>query len=75
MKPKLKKFDGCGDIMPRHEFIECVECGGFIDYDGMGNFATETMVEDSGDWLKPSHLSRPDFVWPEWATHVCWYNK
>jgi hypothetical protein len=50
-----------------------VQWGGFIDYDGSGVFATSAQKSDVGVW--PSMLSYPWFVWPEWATHVVWYNR
>ncbi len=49
-----------GDHMTRESFIATVACGGFIDYDGDGDLATE---------------ADPHYVWPDWATHVMWYNR
>lgn len=60
-----------GDLMPLQEFIECVEWGGFIDYDGWGYLATETGKSDIV--IYPSEVE--GYVLPEWCTHVLWYNK
>ena len=35
---ELKKVDEIGDVMTLQEFKECVECGGFTDYDGEGYY-------------------------------------
>jgi len=74
---KFKLIDEDDHVMTREEFIGCVECGDFIDYDGFGEFATETEKLDLGQdaWLWPSMLDNPKFKWPEWATHVVWYNR
>jgi hypothetical protein len=45
-----------------------------IDYDGFGEFATETQVSDRS--INPSQavaLVRSQI--PLWATHVVWYNR
>lgn len=57
--------------MTRQDFLDSVHCGAFIDYDGHGELATET--ECSNLNISPSDVD--DFLWPEWATHVVWYNK
>tara|TARA_R110000796_G_scaffold88978_2_gene192355 strand:+ start:2493 stop:2870 length:378 start_codon:yes stop_codon:yes gene_type:complete len=60
-----------GDYMPFAEFADCCENGGFIDYDGFGNYATDKKV--SNLTIYPSDIMvgvcRKDF------THVLWYNK
>jgi len=63
-------FD-CGYLIPLQEWIECVQCGGFIDYDGYGELATETQT--SNITISPSEMKRYNF--PEWATHIMWYNR
>lgn len=63
---KWQPYDDYGDIMPIAEFVECVKCGGFIPYDGSGNWATETQISDQSVWETKA---------PEWATHVAWYNR
>ncbi len=34
----LKDIPKCGNVMTLEHFIECVNDGGFIDYDGSGNY-------------------------------------
>jgi hypothetical protein len=34
----LQEIPNYGDIMTLEEFIKCVKSGGFIDYDGSGNY-------------------------------------
>jgi hypothetical protein len=60
-------------LLTKEDFIEDVRMGGFIDDDGVGEFATADQV--STHEVYPSDISFPGFVWPEWATHVLWYNK
>ncbi|MDA3780206.1 MAG: hypothetical protein PF487_08345 [Bacteroidales bacterium] len=38
MPYKLSELSDNGNVMSLKEFIECVEGGGFIDYDGSGNY-------------------------------------
>lgn len=58
-------------LMTREDYEGGVECGGLTDYDGCGDLATATHVSDVT--ICPSDTE--DYTWPEWATHVCWYNK
>ena len=67
----MNKVDESKDIMTIEEFISCCSSGGFIDYDGSGNYATES--QESNITVHPSDIEegvyRSDF------THVVWYNK
>tara|TARA_R110000772_G_scaffold17946_3_gene50094 strand:+ start:206416 stop:206811 length:396 start_codon:yes stop_codon:yes gene_type:complete len=60
-----------GDVMTLKEFIENVECGGFIDYDGSGYYTKDNL--ESNITIYPSDITngmyRNDF------THVSWYNR
>ncbi len=69
MKPMSKHDLSCR--MPIEEFKECCECGGFIDDDGMGYYATEDEVSniDASPSAFASGQIRTDFK------YVCWYNK
>lgn len=69
--PAFSPLPSWGDLMTRQDFVETVECGGFIDYDGDGHLATETQCSDIS--ICPSMVK--SFKWPVWATHVVWYNK
>jgi len=60
-----------GDHMTMQEWLECVECGGFIDYDGWGNYATADKMSDKK--LVPSDVKKNNI--DESYTHVVWFNR
>ena len=62
------------DVMTLDEFIECVEDGSFIDYDGHGNWATQTHLLPFVN-VYPSNVRKHKDRIPDWVTHVCWYNR
>jgi hypothetical protein len=64
-----------GDLMTFEEFKDAVEDGVFIDDDGSGDWATSEGYYETGPSVFPSDLSRENFVKPDWATHVMWYNR
>jgi len=66
-----------GDLIPLQEWIDSVMNGSFIDYDGMGNYATETHFwkQDHFEWVYPSDVGTPRFKPPEGCTHILWYNR
>ena len=65
-----------GDLMTLKEILGCVECGAFIDYDGMGSWATDTKFLDGAEhWIYPSAIKSGKAIPPSWATHVLWYNR
>ena len=57
--------------MPIKTFQNLVKQRCFTDYDGYGYYATET--EESNQYVELSELVKG--IYPEWATHVMWYNK
>lgn len=67
----LNPISEFGDHMSFKKFKNCCEGGGFIDYDGSGNYATKD--KESNITIMPSDFKngnvRDDF------THVVWYNK
>jgi hypothetical protein len=63
-----------GDLIPLAEFIGDVKDGGFIDYDGFGNWATETRYLPRVD-VYPSMIKKGTAKAPKWVTHVLWYNR
>lgn len=75
MRPFDRFKDGeiIGDLMPIEEFDQHVKHNFFIDYDGYGEFATETEV--SNVTVCPSEWANGTIKKPEWATHVLWYNR
>lgn len=68
---EMEPIPDYGDHMTLEEFIDCCKCGGFSDYDGCGNYATDTEMSSleisPGDII--SGVYRKDF------THVVWFNK
>jgi hypothetical protein len=76
-EPMKSDLDGkvIGDLFTIKEFIENCEDGGFIDYDGSGNYAKEVngKMMESNISIFPSDIKnksiRVDF------THVLWYNR
>lgn len=58
-----------GYVMSMEEFIECVACGLFVDYDGAGH----PVVNGKPDYyvtIKPSNAREFSEV-----TEIVWYNK
>lgn len=68
--PEFLDFPNYGDLLTKDEFLENVKYGAFIDYDGEGRLATESQETNWCVW--PSIANSK---WPEWATHVMWYNR
>lgn len=67
----MREIPDYGDLMVIESFISNCECGGFIDYDGHGYYATETKMSDM--MVLPSDIKHgninKDF------THVVWFNR
>jgi len=66
-----------GDLMTLDHFIQMVKCGGFINYDGMGNLATKDKM--SCLEIRPSMIKR-DIIYQDSRltsiyTHVVWFNR
>lgn len=70
-EPILSKPLTKGSIMTLKDFVECVESGGFIDYDGSGNYYKDGKVTDIS--IYPSYVKmgkyRKDF------DKIMWYNR
>jgi hypothetical protein len=60
-----------GDLFAREEFIRAVEATALIDYDGFGEYATET--EASNLVVKPSDIARGWFL--DQFSHILWFNR
>ena len=69
---QLKEIPEYGDHMTLEEWVNAVNSGAFIDYDGDGHLATADKCSDIV--IKPSSL-KDDFVIPDWVTHIVWYNR
>ena len=68
---ELSELPKYGDLMPLEDFISCVKMGGFIDYDGFGNYVKDGMISDieiiPSDVLNNS--VRTDF------NEIIWFNR
>ena len=73
LSAKFQPIPDYGDLMTVADWLDEVKHGGFIDYDGTGDWATATKC--SNIRVVPSDTKRPGFKVPKWATHVVWYNR
>ena len=71
MNINFEPHNDIGDLMPLKQFLECVEFGGFIDYDGFGHLAT--IDKESDITISPSKVN--SYKFPKWCTHIVWYNR
>lgn len=72
-KTEIQKIFPIGDVMTIREFTKCVECGGFIPYDGYGYYfdekkKAETKEEVSFDIDTLQERAKK-------YKHVIWYNR
>jgi len=69
--PKYSEMPKFGDVMSLQDFLDNVECGWFIDYDGSGNYVKDGM--ESNITVYPSDVKygaiRTDF------DTIVWYNR
>lgn len=70
--PTKEMVNGC--YMPWEEFVACCESNAFTNDDGFGELAT-TDHHVSNIRVYPSDALDKNYVRPDWATHVNWYNK
>lgn len=80
---KFEPIPEYGDLMTMQKFIDCCNCGGFIDYDGFGNYAfkdcvaTKSWEDEDEEWhtieVKPSMVKKGTLDMR--FTHVVWHNK
>lgn len=71
-EPKFFQDGDCeGDIMTVADYLDCVENGMFIDYDGSGHPMKDGKIDRKID-IYPSNKRHGI---PEDATHICWYNR
>lgn len=69
----LRPHRDLGDIMPLNEWLDCVQSGGFIDYDGHGSLATKSGYSSVD--ISPSDITVLKVKIPSWVTHIVWYNR
>ena len=61
------------DMYTLSEFNDLCNTNSFIDYDGFGHFATANEVSNIP--ICPSEMVTGSVKTPDWATHVCWFNR
>jgi hypothetical protein len=68
---KIEEIPTYGDVMSLNKFIRYCKLGGFIDYDGYGNYCTEDKMTDIV--ILPSDIKaglyRKDFK------KIIWFNR
>lgn len=52
-------------LMSAEEFLDYADSGAFISDDGSGYWATDKKISNVSCWSQK----------PDWATHVCWFNR
>ena len=67
----LSSLPTYGDVMSLEDFIENVEYGGFIDYDGSGNYVKDGMETDIP--IYPSDVEHKS-IRKEFDT-IIWFNR
>lgn len=70
--PAKEIANGC--YMPWAKFVACCESNGITDDDGFGELAT-TDHHVSNLRVHPRDALDKNYVRPDWATHINWYNK
>jgi hypothetical protein len=67
----------CGDLFTVKEFLSMIASKSIMNDDGHGKLATTT--QESNVYVMPSDMFHKNgalnFKFPEWATHVIWFNK
>lgn len=61
-----------GDLITLEDFTEMVKDGGLIDFDGHGYLAQKSTYCKS-EMIVPSEVKT--FHFPEWCTHILWFNR
>lgn len=69
--PEFEEIPNYGDVMTLDEFIDCCNSGGFIDYDGSGNYVTEDHMTNISIFASDveNDSIRKDFY------KIVWFNK
>ena len=68
----LNEHSDYGYLITVSKFLEYVEGGAFVDYDGNGHLATAR--KESEISISPSTCQKTLALHP-WATHVMWFNR
>ena len=69
-KEQVQSEIGFGDVYTIEEFFDCVKCGSFIPYDGVGYFHDGDKETARSVWSEDiSLLELKNYP------YVCWYNR
>jgi hypothetical protein len=71
MTPEFKELSTYGDVMTLKHWLECVNSGGFIDYDGSGNYVRDG--KESNISIYPSDV-RHNSIRNDFDT-IIWFNR
>lgn len=71
MTPEFSELSTYGDVMTLKHWLDCVECGGFIDYDGWGKYVKDG--KESNIMIKPSDVKH-NSVRKDFDT-IIWFNR
>ena len=70
-KLQFEPLDDYGYLLTWEEFVNAVNCGAFIDYDGFGNYALVDQMTNK--MIRPSDIKKGNIL--HGFTHVMWYNR
>lgn len=67
---QVQREEEIGTVYTMKEFVECIECGGFNSFDGVGVFHDGEQKTDKYVW-------DDDLTWDDVKNYpyVVWYNK
>jgi hypothetical protein len=56
-------------LFSREDWLDQLKAGRITESDGSGHFATENQMSN----LEGAFSD--EYIWPEWATHIAWFQK
>ena len=68
-----KDLPSYGDLMTKKDWLECVAGGGFIDYDGSGNYSDGKRMSNKS--VSPSDVEADQIMKNDEFTHIMWFNR
>jgi hypothetical protein len=72
-QPIEKDGEWPDEVMTIQEFIDAVNCGAYIDYDGFGVYANDDTKSNA--IVYPSDVEKGLMEKDERFTHIVWYNR
>lgn len=61
------------ELMTKEDWIACCDCGGYVDYDGIG-YLVKVVDDEARMSNTPIFPSIRNQI-PEDCTHVAWFNR